>query len=104
MLHRLPEWVETAIRLEREIMGLTPARGGKPEPVHYEIVFTQDFEGLQAEERGKTWLQRNIVLNHLAETVAELTKRFVKLPVGFLWPPKPHQNCGVQFMLALFLF
>ena len=45
-LRRLPEWVETAIRLEREIMGLAPARGGKTEPVHYEIVFSQDFEGL----------------------------------------------------------
>jgi hypothetical protein len=43
---RIPEWVETAIRLEREILGLTPAGGGKPEPVNYHIVFTQDFEGL----------------------------------------------------------
>ena len=43
---RIPEWVDTAIRLEREIMGLTPAGGGKPEPVQYKIVFTRDFEGL----------------------------------------------------------
>ena len=45
-LRLIPIWVETAIRLEREIMGLTPTRGGKPEPVHLKIVFTQDFEGL----------------------------------------------------------
>ena len=45
-LRLIPIWVETAIRLEREIMGQTPGKGGKPEPVHYEIDFTQDFEGL----------------------------------------------------------
>ena len=39
----LPEMARTG----REVaMGLTPGKGGKPEPVHYEIVFTQDFEGL----------------------------------------------------------
>ena len=45
-LRLIPIWVETAIRLEREIMGLTPGKSGKPEPVHFKIVFTQDFEGL----------------------------------------------------------
>ena len=45
-LRLIPIWVETAIHLEREIMGLTPAMGGKPEPVHYQIVFTKDFEGI----------------------------------------------------------
>ena len=45
-LRLIPIWVETAIRLEHEIMGLTPAKCGKPEPEHYQIVFTPDFDGL----------------------------------------------------------
>jgi hypothetical protein len=39
------EWVETAIRAEREAAGLvTP--NGKPEPKQGEINFTQEFDGL----------------------------------------------------------
>jgi hypothetical protein len=41
------EWVQTAIRAEREAAGLvTPNGGGKAEPKQGEINFTPEFEGL----------------------------------------------------------
>jgi hypothetical protein len=40
------EWVETAIRVEREAAGLGTAPGGKTEPKQGEINFTPEFEGL----------------------------------------------------------
>jgi hypothetical protein len=40
------EWVETAIRAEREAAGLVAPNGGKPEPKQGEINFTPEFEGL----------------------------------------------------------
>ncbi|MDR2143473.1 MAG: hypothetical protein LBP29_03790 [Treponema sp.] len=40
------EWVETAIRAEREAAGLVTANGGKGEPKQGEINFTPEFEGL----------------------------------------------------------
>jgi len=40
------EWLETAIRLEREAAGLVPDKGGKPEPEHCKIVFSREFEEL----------------------------------------------------------
>jgi hypothetical protein len=41
------EWVETAIRAEREAAGLVAGKdGGKPEPKQGEINFTPEFEGL----------------------------------------------------------
>ena len=39
------EWVQTAIRAEREAAGLVTS-GGKPEPKQGEINFTSEFEGL----------------------------------------------------------
>jgi hypothetical protein len=40
------EWVQTAIRAEREAAGLVTANGGKSEPKQGEINFTPEFEGL----------------------------------------------------------
>jgi hypothetical protein len=40
------EWVETAIRAEREAAGLVAPHGGKAEPKQGEINFTPEFEGL----------------------------------------------------------
>jgi hypothetical protein len=40
------EWVETAIRAEREAAGLATTNGGKSEPKQGEINFTPEFEGL----------------------------------------------------------
>jgi hypothetical protein len=40
------EWVETAIRVEREGAGLVTVNGNKPEPKQGEINFTAEFEGL----------------------------------------------------------
>ncbi|MDR2053882.1 MAG: hypothetical protein LBP80_10765 [Treponema sp.] len=40
------EWVETAIRAEREAAGLVTPNGGKTEPKQGEINFTPEFEGL----------------------------------------------------------
>jgi hypothetical protein len=40
------EWVETAIRAEREAAGLVTPNGGKTEPKRGEINFTPEFEGL----------------------------------------------------------
>ena len=39
------EWVETAVRTDREIAGLV-THNGKPEPKQLEIQFTPEFEGL----------------------------------------------------------
>jgi len=41
----LTEWVETAIKAEREAAGLA-ASNGKPEPKQGELTFTPDFQGL----------------------------------------------------------
>jgi hypothetical protein len=40
------EWVETAIRTEREAAGLVAPNSGKAEPKQGEINFTPEFEGL----------------------------------------------------------
>jgi hypothetical protein len=40
------EWVETAIRAEREAAGLVAANGGRAEPKQGEINFAPEFEGL----------------------------------------------------------
>jgi hypothetical protein len=40
------EWVETAIRADREASGLVAPNGGKVEPKQGEINFTPEFEGL----------------------------------------------------------
>jgi hypothetical protein len=40
------EWVETAIRAEREAAGLVAPNGGKSEPKQGEINFTPEFDGL----------------------------------------------------------
>jgi hypothetical protein len=40
------EWVETAIRAEREGAGLVVSNGGKTEPKQGEINFSAEFEGL----------------------------------------------------------
>jgi hypothetical protein len=40
------EWVQTAIRAEREAAGLAPGNGGKAEPKQGELSFIQDFNGL----------------------------------------------------------
>jgi hypothetical protein len=40
------EWVETAIRAEREAAGLAAPNGGKAEPKQGEINFTPEFNGL----------------------------------------------------------
>jgi hypothetical protein len=40
------DWVETAIRAEREAAGLVASGGGKPEPKQGEINFAPEFEGL----------------------------------------------------------
>jgi hypothetical protein len=40
------EWVETAIRAEREAAGLVTSNGGKTESKQGEINFTPEFEGL----------------------------------------------------------
>jgi hypothetical protein len=40
------EWVETAIRAEREAAGLVAPNGGKAEPKQGEINFTPEFNGL----------------------------------------------------------
>jgi hypothetical protein len=40
------EWVETAIRADREAAGLLASNGGKAEPKQGEINFTPEFEGL----------------------------------------------------------
>jgi hypothetical protein len=40
------EWVETAIRAEREVAGLLAPNGGKGEPKQGELVFTPEFGGL----------------------------------------------------------
>jgi hypothetical protein len=39
------EWVETAIRAEREGAGLVTPNGGKAEPKQGEINFTPEFDG-----------------------------------------------------------
>jgi hypothetical protein len=39
------EWVETAIRTEREAAGLVAPNGGKAEPKQGEINFTPEFDG-----------------------------------------------------------
>jgi len=41
----LTEWVETAIKAEREAAGLVTG-SGKPEPKQGELTFTPDFQGL----------------------------------------------------------
>ena len=43
--NNVTEWVNTAIRAEREAAGLV-ADGGKPEPKQGELCFTPDFNGL----------------------------------------------------------
>jgi hypothetical protein len=40
------EWVETAIRAEREAAGLVTGKDGKAEPKQGELSFVNDFEGL----------------------------------------------------------
>jgi len=40
------EWVETAIKAEREAAGLVAGKDGKAEPKQGEFVFTSDFQGL----------------------------------------------------------
>jgi len=40
------EWVETAIKAEREIAGLVTGKDGKSEPKQGELTFTPDFNGL----------------------------------------------------------
>jgi hypothetical protein len=40
------EWVETAIKADREVAGLVTSNGGKSEPKQGEINFTPEFEGL----------------------------------------------------------
>jgi hypothetical protein len=40
------EWVETAIRADREAAGLVIPNGGKAEPKQLEIQFTPEFNGL----------------------------------------------------------
>jgi len=40
------EWVETAIKAEREIAGLVTGKDGKAEPKQGELTFTPDFNGL----------------------------------------------------------
>jgi NADPH-dependent glutamate synthase beta subunit-like oxidoreductase len=40
------EWVETAIRADREATGLVTPNGGKAEPKQLEIQFTPEFNGL----------------------------------------------------------
>ena len=40
------EWVQTAIRAEREAAGLVPGVNGKAEAKQGELSFVQDFEGL----------------------------------------------------------
>jgi hypothetical protein len=40
------EWVQTAIRAEREAAGLVAPNGGKAEPKQGELVFTPEFEGI----------------------------------------------------------
>jgi hypothetical protein len=40
------EWVQTAIKAEREAAGLIAPNGGKAEPKQGEINFTPEFEGL----------------------------------------------------------
>jgi hypothetical protein len=40
------EWVETAIRAEREAAGLIAPNGGKSEPKQGEINFTPEFDGI----------------------------------------------------------
>jgi hypothetical protein len=40
------EWVETAVRAEREAAGLVTPNGGKTEPKQGEINFTPEFNGL----------------------------------------------------------
>jgi hypothetical protein len=42
----ITEWVETAIKAEREATGLVASNGGKSEPKQGELVFTSEFEGL----------------------------------------------------------
>jgi hypothetical protein len=40
------EWVETAVRVDREAAGLVTANSSKPEPKQGEINFTAEFNGL----------------------------------------------------------
>jgi hypothetical protein len=40
------EWVETAIRAEREAAGLVTSNGSKAEPKQGEINFTPEFDGI----------------------------------------------------------
>jgi hypothetical protein len=40
------EWVETAVRTDREAAGLDMAKGGRTEPKQGEINFTAEFNGL----------------------------------------------------------
>jgi hypothetical protein len=40
------EWVETAIRAEREAAGLVAPNGGKVEPKQGKLTFTPEFNGL----------------------------------------------------------
>jgi hypothetical protein len=40
------EWVETAIRADREIAGMAAPKTGKPELKQGEINFTPEFNGL----------------------------------------------------------
>jgi hypothetical protein len=40
------EWVQAAIKAEREAAGLATGRDGKSEPRQGELTFSPDFEGL----------------------------------------------------------
>ena len=40
------EWVQTAIKAEREAAGLAAGKDGKPEPKQGEFIFTSDFQGI----------------------------------------------------------
>jgi len=42
----ITDWVNTAIRHEREAAGLVTGKDGKPEPKQGEFIFTSDFQGL----------------------------------------------------------
>jgi len=42
----ITEWVQTAIRAEREAAGLVTGKDGKPETKQGELNFTPDFQGL----------------------------------------------------------
>ena len=42
----VPEWVEIAIKAEREAAGLAAGKEGKSEPKQGEFIFTSDFQGI----------------------------------------------------------